>query len=142
MSTGRPPRFNSKVPGVRLAPAVAKMQTFGKFRGSPRDRGYDSKWDRLSIRFRKQNPMCRFCAQLGRDSLTEVTDHIVPWLDQPELKYDWKNLQALCGYCHRVTKQQMEIYARANGLLDKLPLWSEDPRNRPVHLQPMAIRVK
>ena len=45
------------------------------------------------------------------------------------LRYDWKNLQALCRF-HHDRKSSMEDFARKNGLLDQLPAWCADPALR------------
>lgn len=108
----------------------------------PHDRRaqYDEKWRRLSIKFRKSNPFCRFCQQEGRDTPATQVDHIKPWEEFPELRYEWKNLESLCFYHHSVTKQKLENYARKHGRLDELPEWCSDPRTRPDELKPfMAI---
>ncbi len=87
--------------------------------------------------FRRTNPYCRFCEQEGRDSLADVTDHILPAHEYPHLRYVWDNLQSLCSFHHDNLKQKLELYARKNGLLDKLVEWSADPESRPVHLRPI-----
>lgn len=104
-----------------------------------RERGLTDKWARMSIRFRRQNPFCRFCAQEGRDELTAVVDHILPRREYPELTYVWSNCQGLCRH-HDGVKQALEIYARERGLLDQLPLWCEDPMKRPERFRPMFPR--
>lgn len=113
-----------------MAVAAQKAKKSGNFRGSPRERGYDSKWDRLSVKFRKMHPFCLFCSQQGRDSLTDIVDHIVPVADRPDLIHEWSNLCALCTRCHG-RKFGMETYARENGLLDALPSWVKDIEIRP-----------
>lgn len=134
--SGRPPRF--KPVTAPLVPALAIRRNFGVRRTSPRLRGLDAKWDRLSIAFRKRHPTCKFCLQLGRDSLAAVTDHIIPSADRPDLRYEWRNLQALCANCHDVTKQQLEAAAREIGVLDILVQWSTDPWSRPPSLRPIG----
>lgn len=127
MRDGRPPRF--KVFQAPRATAIEKRAGSGRFRESPRERGYDARWDRLSIAFRKQNPFCAWCAQAGRDTWCELVDHIIPAVDRDDLRYEWKNLQSLCRF-HHARKTQMEAYARINGLLDELPAWCADPALR------------
>ena len=114
--------------------AVAALPPRRK-RNSPRARDYDAKWDRLSIAFRKANPFCRFCAQFGRDALCDVTDHIIPAADRSDLRYEWKNLQALCAYHHDGLKQRMEKFARALGRLEELPRWCADLKSGPVEFR-------
>ncbi|MDP2619511.1 MAG: HNH endonuclease signature motif containing protein [Hyphomicrobiales bacterium] len=110
---------------------MAKKENRGRYRGSPRDRGYDSKWDKLSVVFRRRNPFCKWCAEQDRISLTAVVDHILPVVDRPDLKYEWSNLLPLCHH-HHGTKASMEIYARENGLIEMLPEWCANPESRPA----------
>lgn len=120
-----PPTFRVKNPAPRPA-AMQQKDNGGQWRGSPRERGIDSKLDRLSLRFRRQNPFCKFCEMKGEDRLGAVADHIKPWHVFPELKYEWKNLQTLCQHHHDVTKQTMENMAREAGDWDMLVVWSSD----------------
>ena len=120
------------------AVAAQKIAKTGNFRGSPRERGYDSKWDRLSIAYRKRNPFCAWCSQAGRDTLTDVVDHMIPVVDRPELRHDWKNLLALCKHHHGM-KFSLETYARESGLLDKLPEWCREPSSRPLQFRPICF---
>jgi len=115
--------------------AMLEQERRGRWRGSPRDRGYDSKWDRLSLRFRKQKPFCKFCEMLGRDELTAVADHIKPAAFFPELKYEWKNLVPLCAHHHDVTKQVMENMAKDKGDWDLLVLWCSDVSTWPAKIR-------
>lgn len=129
MKNSLPPRF--KVQKVApMAVAAQKVAKVGNYRGSPRDRGYDSKWDRLSIAFRKRSPYCLFCAQRGRDTLADLVDHIIPVVDRPDLQHDWKNLMSICKSDHGV-KYSMEVYCRDNDLLHMLPTWCKDRDSRP-----------
>lgn len=130
-----PPRFRPLT--APTAVSVQKMTKSGNYRGSPRERGYDARWDRLSIAFRKRHPMCAWCEQQGRDTLTALVDHMIPVVDRPDLKHEWSNLMALCVH-HHGQKGVMEVYARENGLLDKLPEWCRNPETRPVQFRPIA----
>ncbi|CDX26762.1 hypothetical protein MPL3356_60541 [Mesorhizobium plurifarium] len=130
-----PPRFKfSSAPRFK---AIEVKTNTGRHRISPRKRGYDARWDRLAMAFRRANPYCRFCEQEGRDGLADVTDHILPAHEYPDLRYVWSNFQSLCSFHHDNLKQKLEHYARKNGLLDKLAEWSADPDSRPVHLRPI-----
>lgn len=129
-----PPRFKPwSAPPANATPARTRMP---KYRGSPRSRGYDADWDEISISHRRRFPFCRFCAQIGRDTLAAVVDHILPAREFPELRRDRKNHQSLCSECHDRTKQRMEAYARKARCLEKLVDWCEDPWSRPIVLQP------
>lgn len=130
----RPSRFKQWKPPK--SPAVLKMEERGRFRGSARGRGYDTRWDRLSVAFRKRNPWCAECLRRGRDTLADVTDHIIPHAERPDLKHEWKNLAGLCNACHSGWKQAMEQFARETGQVERLPLWCEDMGARPKRFRP------
>lgn len=110
-------------------PTVGKRRIReGQHRDDAAERGYDSKWSRLSARFAKQNPFCRFCAQDGMETIFgEARDHIIPVKERPDLRLVWKNVQSLCNRCHNGAKRRLEVIARATGQLDKLPEWCADP---------------
>lgn len=107
----------------------------GRWRTSPRRRGYDADWDELSQSFRRNHPFCRFCEQEGRQGLTDVVDHIRPAHEYPHLRKDWANLEGLCHHHHNTTKARMENYARKYGLLEELPSWCEAIANRPTQFR-------
>lgn len=126
-----PPRF--KVQKVApMAVAAQKIAKVGRFRGSPSDRGYGYKWDRLSIAYRKRHPFCSWCAMMDppRDTLADLVDHIIPVQDRPEMVLEWRNLQSLCASCHG-RKYSLEVYCRDNDLLHMLPTWCKDRELRP-----------
>ena len=45
--------------------------------------------------------VCRMCRRVGRTTAATVVDHIIPLKRRPDLLLVRKNLQALCGECHR-----------------------------------------
>lgn len=127
---GLPPYFKFSLPtGVKQASPVRGG------RESPRQRGYDARWDRLSLRYRRANPWCRFCEQEGADHLADLVDHIMPVELAPELRYEWSNLQSLCTMHHSGLKQRMEIYARQTSQTELLRVWCDDPDTRPPGLR-------
>lgn len=83
-------------------------------RGSAASRGYGYRWAKTSQGFLRNNPLCRHCADRGRVTAAEVTDHIVPHRlaealasGEPErivearsLFWDRSNWQPLCWTCH------------------------------------------
>jgi len=58
-------------------------------------RGYGKEWMKFRKRYLIALPICVKC---GRAS--EVVDHIIPWNNDENLKFDEQNLQALCKRCH------------------------------------------
>lgn len=129
-----PPRLT--MPKFGLPKPLAKRTNTGRHRISPRARGYDAYWDRLARAHKQAFPFCAFCQQLGRDTLTEVTDHILPAYEFPDLRYAWENLQSLCSHHHDTTKQRLEHYARQNGCLERLREWCADLRTAPAQFRP------
>lgn len=77
-------------------------------RGSARERGYTSKWDKASKGFLRRNPICKACEAAGVICASEVTDHIVPHRRDSALFWDRSNWQACCRWHHDVVKQRLE----------------------------------
>ena len=69
-------------------------------RGKTAERGYDSRWQRISRLYRRLHPECQWpdC-----DELAECVDHIRPFhgMNDP-LRTDMDNLQSLCWHHHSV----------------------------------------
>lgn len=82
-------------------------------RSSPRLRGYDTSWDKLSLAYRAANPLCVRCKEQGRTEPARVTDHIIP--KSKGGTNDWSNLQSLCFAHHDSTKQSEERLGYAKG---------------------------
>lgn len=62
---------------------------------------YDTKrWDRWRKRFLDEHELCEHCKQKGILRSATVVDHIEPHRGDPDLFWDWDNLQALCEKCH------------------------------------------
>lgn len=93
-------------------------------RGSARERGYDSAWERRRWRHLEIEPWCRVCGLPGKD-----VDHVIPhrgarWLFDLE-----GNLQTLCHRHH--TRKTMHEATIPIGIM--YPLELPEPR-RPVRL--------
>lgn len=128
----RPPTL-----GKRSFPTVGGGRTK---EGQPREtaarRGYNHIWSKLSARFRRKHPFCRFCEQQGFEArLADVVDHIQPVTDRPDLRLTWSNLQSLCNDHHNGLKRRLEAHAREMGQIDLLPEWCADPASRPKRLR-------
>lgn len=103
-------------------PSHAKQADQGT-RGTAAARGYDARWARYSIEFRKRHPFCgeqadgtitgKFGSQCASDGIythSECVDHIVPVSRAPERFWDETNHQALCLACNGFKAQTMEKY--------------------------------
>lgn len=70
-------------------------------RRSESDRLYSTqRWKKLSIVFRKRNPLCCECDADGLVRPADLVDHIKPAKSHPDLFFEWSNLRALCQECH------------------------------------------
>lgn len=69
----------------------------GGGRPGPRQRGYDSTWERLRAKFLKMYPRC---AVHGCRRKALHVDHVVPVKVDPGRRLDWYNLQSLCHHHH------------------------------------------
>lgn len=107
-----------------------KSRRSERFRGSARDRGYDARWDRISLGHRRRYPFCVLCEQRGRTVLADDVDHVIPLVDGGD-KYARENRQSLCRDCHNGLKRAMEQFARKTGQVDRLPDWCLKPETRP-----------
>lgn len=85
-----------------------QVKEYDKRRGSSRERGYTTKWDKASRAFLGKHRICLACELAGFDQRTEVTDHIVPHKGDKALFWDRTNWQACCRWHHDVVKQMLE----------------------------------
>ena len=69
-------------------------------RASAHERGYTSKWRRLSKLYLKAHPLCVECKRHGRLTPATVVDHIVPHRGNEQLMWSESNWQGLCKRCH------------------------------------------
>ncbi|POE11632.1 HNH endonuclease [Pectobacterium odoriferum] len=70
-------------------------------RGSRRERGYTSAWDKYRLVFLKANPLCAHCLKVGLYTPAIVVDHIIPIEGGSDVLF-WpaSNHQPLCHSCH------------------------------------------
>jgi 5-methylcytosine-specific restriction protein A len=68
-----------------------------RFRGSARERGYDTNWGKFRKMFLARHPLCADCGRLASEVHHErkVKDH-------PELKLVERNCVPLCKPCHTI----------------------------------------
>lgn len=99
-------------------------------RTSPRERGYSSRWDRLSKAYRREHPFCQWCEQIGRLRPVAVVDHKIPVVDGGAV-FEPQNWWGLCLPHHGI-KTEMERYARLHDQIDRLVIWCDEPSARPA----------
>ena len=68
---------------------------------STKEAGYGWDWQQLSVRFRKEHPLCAECAKKGIATAAAEVHHIVPIREAPWLRLEVSNLVSLCVECHR-----------------------------------------
>lgn len=91
-----------KEPGTRSRPWFVRDTR----RLSAGERGYDGRWQRASVQYRREHPLCVPCLLAGRvrgvigGRWTGCVDHIVPIHSCPELQWDPENLCSMCFACH------------------------------------------
>lgn len=105
-----PPRYS---PFKRLREAGLIKRTAAKERderrGSARERGYGTRWDKTSLGFRERHPLCCCCMANGVVKAATVVDHVVPHRGDMALFWDRSNWQGLCTGCHNVIKRTLEL---------------------------------
>ncbi len=71
-------------------------------RGSARDRGYTTRWDRYRKVFLAKHPLCVECASATSPRVTAATvvDHVRPHKGYHALFWDPANHGAVCKPCH------------------------------------------
>lgn len=80
--------------------ADASKYAAPKKRLTAHQRGYTSRWRRISQEFLKAHPLCAECERNGKVTPATCVDHIVPHKGNPKLFWDQKNWQPLCQSCH------------------------------------------
>ena len=93
---------------------------------------YNSRhWQRLRLMVLKDEPFCRYCAELKKITPAEMVDHILPVKDRPDLAFVYDNLQPLCRDCHDSVKRREEATGKRIGCgldgspVDKWHWWNE-----------------
>jgi len=80
--------------------------------------------------FLAANPLCVFCARVGRVEAATVVDHKIPHKGDYKLFWDRDNWQGLCKQCHDRHKQALEKSGRYSGCdldgnpVDENHLWN------------------
>jgi len=67
-------------------------------RPSAAQRGYDATWRAVRLAHLCREPLCRFCAEIGRTTAATEVDHIVALADGGT--HAASNLRSACHSCH------------------------------------------
>lgn len=68
-------------------------------RGSARERGYTSQWEKVRSLKLRRNPLCEVCEREGRVRPAEMVHHAKP-IRQGGAALDMDNLMSVCRACH------------------------------------------
>jgi 5-methylcytosine-specific restriction protein A len=82
-------------------------------RGTAKQRGYDSRWNKAAKNFRLSHPLCEYCALEGRVAATEAVDHLYPHRQYESVFWLTEWWVATCNSCHSGFKQAVERQGRA-----------------------------
>lgn len=90
-------------------------------RGTARERGYSTAWDRFAKNWLANNPLCRYCEARGEITPAELVDHVEPhnrdptkfWPGEDDNPDDF--FASCCRSCHNGPKQSVERIAEATG---------------------------
>ena len=93
--------------GTRCQKCSSQRRATEKPREKTAARGYGGRWQRLSLAYRTEHPLCEECERHSVVKAAECVDHKTPHEGNEDLLYDWANLQALCWSCHsRKTRRE------------------------------------
>ena len=96
---------------------------------SPRERGYDARWDRESRAYRQQNPFCALCREKGRLTFATLVDHKHPVAEGGAV-HDPANWWGLC-VAHHALKRRWEDHAHETDQVHLIVRWCDEPTTRP-----------
>ena len=99
-------------------------------RGSARQRGYNSHWDKARLAYLRHHPLCVCCEANGVVHAAGLVDHVEPHKGDKAKFWDSANWQSLCEWCDKNLKRSVEndwLAGRADGrelsLARRLPGW-------------------
>jgi len=82
-------------------------------RGSARERGYTTAWDKASKGHLDRHPLCVYCAmgawgQPPRDTAARLVDHLIPHQGDQVIFWAKRDWVSSCTPCHSGPKQSIE----------------------------------
>lgn len=96
--------------GQKCSCQKARQVAFDKERGSAAERGYDSAWRALRLKFLKMHPDC---SEPGCCRPANEVDHIISVRDRPDLRLAWKNLRPFCKPHHSARTARDQSFGRS-----------------------------
>ncbi|RZJ19112.1 MAG: HNH endonuclease [Brevundimonas sp.] len=124
-------------PTFRPANAVTRRDTnraSDARRGSARERGYTSAWDRASRGHLRSSPLCRYCELIDEVTAATLTDHLYPHRGDQALFWNRTYWISCCKPCHDGFKQRLERQGRMalDNLAVRLGLPPLPPSSAPI----------
>ena len=81
-------------------------------RGSARERGYTTKWDKAAKGHLDRDPLCRYCALIGDVTAATAVDHLYPHRTYQGAFWIKALWVSTCDDCHNGFKQRLERRGR------------------------------
>lgn len=116
-------------------------------RGTARERGYDSDWEKVRKAHLRLEPLCRECMFNGIRRAADLVNHNIPVRARPDLRLDRKNLSSQCKGHHDTVIRELEAVAEREGDITLLAKWLRDPLTRPgrhafaAKMKPAVLRM-
>lgn len=102
-----PPTFKPSYNGKATRLSIAKRE-HDERRGSARERGYDSRWDKARRGYLRANSLCVCCQVNGYLHPAKIVDHIEPHKGDQAKFWNSENWQPLCEWCDKNIKRAVE----------------------------------
>jgi 5-methylcytosine-specific restriction enzyme A len=88
--------------------AADRRRELDRRRGSSRQRGYTTAWQKARATYLAQHPLCVFCEREGLVTAAAVVDHVEAHQGDNERFWNPDNWQSLCKRHHDSAKQRQE----------------------------------
>jgi hypothetical protein len=80
-----------------------------------RQRGYDTRYDKVSAIHKKEHPLCETCSKVKRVTPVEITHHIIPTqlckaIGREDLIIDMNNMTSRCRQCHGKEERNDQLW--------------------------------
>lgn len=105
----RPRQFR---PG-HVRPRAEANREYDRHRGSARERGYTSAWDKAAKAHLQQQPLCVYCQLVEVVRVATCVDHLYPQRQFPGTFWRSEWWCSSCKECHDGFKQSVERRGRA-----------------------------
>lgn len=91
-------------------------KVYDQRRGSARERGYNTRWEKARRTFLARSPLCLGCEAVGRVEPAVLVDHVEPHGGDSDRFWDTSKWQGCCKWHHDVVKQRLEDRFARGGL--------------------------